>query len=346
MLADTEQLAGRRIDDLRLIDVFDPLPLVWKTVVAMFLALVAVVLAVLDPADFHLWALRNLRLANTHWPHKIRLEAVDFTQEGDHLVRKWEAGKDFELCVRAFPGDTKLPVMPPEVVEIHDEGGGRPKTMEKTGQPATSATADVILREYRYKGKITTGTLKLSEAAGVALQEYRYKFKGMLSSKRFNIRGGDARLDGVELKVVPPPNLSLQLVCKYPPYMERASLTIDSVSGAVPVQVPIGSRVFLRGTADQPLEHARIDCLASEGSLAWRQEFSGVELGGRRKEFTCRIRTFPGSRGEARSGEQGAGSHPGGTRQRTARDQAPVYRPRHRRLQGPGSASVDPGARA
>ena len=75
--------------------------------------------------------------------------------------------------------------------------------------------------------------------------------------------------------------------------MERGPLTIDSVSGAVPVRVPIGSRVTIRGTADKPLEMARIDCPASESSAAWHRQFRGDELGAERNEFTYAFEPFP-----------------------------------------------------
>src|SRR5208283_1540137 len=81
---------------------------------------------------------------------------------------------------------------------------------------------------------------------------------------------------------------------EYPAYIERAPLTIDSVSGAVPVRVPIGSRIMIRGKADKPLEMARIDCPASESSPAWHQEFQGNQLGAERNEFTYSIEPFPG----------------------------------------------------
>ena len=123
---------------------------------------------------------------------------------------------------------------------------------------------------------------------------------------RLDIAGGDARLDGLQLKVVPNPTLNLKLVCDYPPYMERSPLTIDPVSGAVPVRVPIGSRVTIRGTADKPLETARIDCPAAESSTAWHRQFRGDESGPERNEFTYYVRTFPRPHGQG-AGESAAG---------------------------------------
>ena len=171
------------------------------------------------------------------WPRKIRLEAVGFTDG----VAKVAAGGNFDLRVRAFRGDTEIPVIPEKVeIRYRIEGGGRDrKTMKNIGRPVTSSAAE-----------------------DQALQEYSYPFTGVLSSIHLDVAGGDARLYDLQLKVVPNPNLNLKLVCEYPPYMERNPLTIDSISSAVPVPVPIGSRLTIHGTADKPLEMARIDCPA------------------------------------------------------------------------------------
>ena len=148
--------------------------------------------------------------------------------------------------------------------------------MKNIGRPATSSTA-----------------------ANEVLQEYSYPFTGVLSSIHLDIAGGDARLYDLQLKVVPNPNLNLKLVCEYPAYMERSPLTIDSVSGAVPVRVPIGSRVTIHGTADKPLEMARIDCPAAESSAAWHRAVSRRRIGRRAKRVHLYVRTVPRPRGQA-----------------------------------------------
>lgn len=291
MLAHTGNLARQRLENVPLSQVFNPMPVVRKVVIALGLALAVVLLAVMDPKTLNLWAERNLLLANAKWPRKIRLEAVGFTDG----VAKVVTGGNFDLRVRAFRGDTELPVAAPDKVEVRyrPEGGSRErKTMKNIGQPATSS------------------------AAGVALQEYSHAFTSVLASMHIDVVGGDARIDDLQLKVVPNPNLTLKLVCEYPAYMERAALTIDPVSGAVPVRVPIGSRVTLYGTADKPLEAAWIDCPAAEGVAAWHQEFAGGKLGAEQKEFTYSFEPFPapaakekntgGSDGGKGTGQKGA----------------------------------------
>ncbi len=293
MLAHTSDLARQRLDNLSLSQVFNPMPLARKVVIALGLALAVGLLAKMAPDVLSLWAERNLLLADKQWPRKIRLEAVGFTDG----VAKVAAGANFDLHVRAFRGDSEIPVMPPDKVEVRyrDEGGGRDrKTMQNIGRPVTSAAADVVL------------------------QEYSYQFTGVLTSKHLDIAGGDGRLYDLQLKVVPNPTLNLKLVCEYPRYIERDPKTIDSVSGAVPVRVPIGSTVKIRGTADKPLEMARIDCPAVEGSAAWYRQFQGETLGAERNEFTYTFEPFPAptvkeinaAAGGKGAGEKGAEAKP------------------------------------
>ncbi|MGA2257275.1 MAG: hypothetical protein ABSG53_21680, partial [Thermoguttaceae bacterium] len=268
MLVNTSNLAQQRLDKVPISEVFNPMPLVRKVVVALGLALTVGLLAVKAPAVLNLWAERNLLLTDSMWPHKIRLEAVGFTNG----VAKVAAGANFDLRVRAFRGDTEIPVIPDKVeIRYRIEGGGRGrKTMKNIGRPATASTA-----------------------ADEALQEYSYAFTGVLSSIHLDIAGGDAHLYDLQLKVVPNPSLNLKLVCEYPAYVERSPKTIDSVGGAVPVRVPIGSRVTIRGTADKPLEMARIDFPAVESSAARYRQFHENELGAERREFTYTFEPFP-----------------------------------------------------
>ncbi len=268
MLAHTSHQARERFENVSLSEVFNLMPLVRKIVVALGLALAIGLLAVMAPTVLNLWAERNLLLANTMWPRKIRLEAVGFT-EG---VAKVAAGANFDLRVQAFRGDTEIPVIPEKVeIRYRVEGGGRDrKTMKNIGRPVTA-----------------------SAVVGEVLQEYSYPFTGVLSSIHLDIAGGDGRLYDLQLKVVPNPNLNLKVVCEYPRYMERGPLTIDSASGAVPVRVPIGSRVTLTGTSSKPLETARIDSPATESSAAWCRQFLGNELGAERNEFSYQFEPFP-----------------------------------------------------
>ena len=280
MLVCTTYLAQKRLEKVSIRQVFNPMPVVRKVVIALGLAATIVALAVLDPADLDLWTQRNILLGNATWPRKIRLEAVGFNDG----VAKVAAGANFDLRVRAFRGDTEIPVIPSKV-EIRfrrDDGGRERKTMKNIGRPSASADVNEVL------------------------QEYSYAFTGVLSSVHIDVVGGDGRIYDLLLKVVPNPTLNLALECEYPAYIERKPLTIDSVSPAVPVRVPVGSRVTIHGRAEKPLEMARIDGPAVEGKPAWFQQYAAADLGADRKDFTYTFYPFPAPK--AGSKAQAAGS--------------------------------------
>ena len=143
MLAHTGNLAQQRMENLPLSQVFNPMPVVRKVVIALGLALAVGLLAVMAPSVLSLWAERNLLLANKQWPRKIRLEAVGFANDNGHLVAKVVSGGNFDLRVHAFRGDTEIPVVPDKVeVRFRLEGGGRDrKTMRNIGRPASASSA-------------------------------------------------------------------------------------------------------------------------------------------------------------------------------------------------------------
>jgi len=110
------------------------------------------------------------------------------------------------------------------------------------------------------------------------------------------------------LKVVPNPTLKLKVVCDYPSYIERGPLTIDPVSPAVPVRVPVGSHLTITARADKPLEKAQIDGPAAESKTDGPWQFAGAELGDERREFTCELKRFPAlAANEAGGDGKGAG---------------------------------------
>ena len=99
MLAHTSHLARQRMDNVPLSQVFNPMPVVRKVVIALGLALAIGLLAVMAPSVLDLWAQRNLLLAKAMWPRKIRLEAVGFTDG----VAKVAAGGEFRSPRAGLP---------------------------------------------------------------------------------------------------------------------------------------------------------------------------------------------------------------------------------------------------
>jgi hypothetical protein len=266
MLADTSRRAEGHVSAAPVNEVFDSLPLVRKFVIALGLAALAGFLAWRAPDIFGLWAERNLMLADKMWPRKIRLEVVGF-KDG---VAKIAAGSNFDLRVRAFRGDTEIPILPDRVeIRYRDEAGGSYRnTMKTIGAAVDPATAK----------------------DGV-LQEYGYQFVGLLDTKHIDIVGGDARLSNLEIKVVPNPTLKLSLVCELPSYMERAPTTIEIGSDAV--AIPVGSKLTVCGTASKSLELLRIDCPASDQRAGYQEELAADKLRGDHRVFSYTFNPFP-----------------------------------------------------
>ncbi len=266
MLAGTGRRAEAKMAAARVAEVFDPMPWVRKLIVTLGLAAAIGLLAWRAPDVLGLWTQRNLMLTDKLWPRRIRLEVVGF-KDG---TAKVAAGANFDLRVRAFRGDTEIPVLPDRVeIRYRDEtGASYRKTMKTIGAAAS-----------------------LPAPGDRVLQEYGYQFAGLLSTVHFDLIGGDARVWNCVIKVVPNPSLKLSLVCKYPDYIERNSSTIEVGTDAV--AVPVGSRLTVSGTASKPLETLNIDFPTSENRASLHTELSGDQLGGDRNTFSYTFDPFP-----------------------------------------------------
>jgi hypothetical protein len=229
MLARTCREADRRLTELRVREVFDPMPLGRKATVAACLAAIIAGFALLTPESLDIWAQRNLLLADRLWPRKIRLAAMGFDANGEAKVA---SGADFDLVVQAFHGDTPVAILPQEVeLRYRIEGGPRKRQFMKR--------------------------LGVGAAAAEVLQEYGYAFKGILAPIRFDIKGGDFSLRGLKILVVPNPTFSeVELEHHYPDYMGRQPRTMP-VAGAMPV--PLGTRLVVHARANKPLRSVAID---------------------------------------------------------------------------------------
>jgi hypothetical protein len=159
---------------------------------------------------------------------------VGFDAKGEVKVA---SGADFDLVVRAFHGDTPVPITPDEVeLRYRIEGGPRKRQfMKKLGVGATPADPDL----------------------GPVLREYGYAFKGILAPIRFDIKGGDFSRRGLKILVVANPTFAeIALEHHYPDYMGRPPQT-KPVAGAMPV--PLGTRLVVHARANKPLRSVTID---------------------------------------------------------------------------------------
>lgn len=184
------------------------------------LAMATVVgLAAARPAMAGLWARRMLALTDEPWPRRVRLEVEGFTAG----VRTVARGSDVDLVVHASAAGG-----PPDLVELRTLGPDGWRT-ERMG---------------------------LRGAADAESRSFGHVIRTAVADTELEIRGGDARLAGLRLRVVDPPDVADVAIDFQPP----AYLGGDErrMAAARVVRVPRGSRVRLTCTATKPLSAARL----------------------------------------------------------------------------------------
>jgi len=225
MLAHTTETVQRRAALLDLDRLFNPTPLTRSIVTALLLAVSIVCFAAALPDMFGLWYRRTLLLAEESWPRHTLLLVEGFDEQG---VKKVARGGDVPVMVKA---DTQKVV--PRSVEIRyrtDDGARGRELMTREGV--------AVAGEDDY-------------------QLFAHTFGGVLTSRSFDVVGGDARVRGLRIEVVDSPTISqIELYCEYPAYTGIAPREI-TVSGAM--RLPEGTRVTVRAAANKPLELVEVD---------------------------------------------------------------------------------------
>ncbi len=179
-------------------------------------------LATTQPAVAAHWARRMLRLDDRPWPRRVSLEAEGFSGG----VRTVARGDDVDVIVRARAAGG-----PPRLVELRSRpsggaGGWRTERMGSRGADADGA-----------------------ESFGHVLSD-------VATDTDVEVRGGDARLRGLRLRVVDPPAVAeIAIAYELPAYLGGGT---RRASPARLVRIPRGSRVRLECTATKPLSAGRI----------------------------------------------------------------------------------------
>ena len=170
------------------------------------LVLSVALFAAVFPDGFGVWARRTLALSDELWPRSTRLEIEGFRGGVEKVAR----GADLEVVARA---DATMPQVP-QVVEVRyrTEGGGRGRaTMDRRG---------------------------VARGPDDEFQEYAYTFRSVLADVRFDVVGGDDRVDDRWIQVVDSPTISqMTLDCELPAYIGRRQPPMP-VSGVM--QIPDG----------------------------------------------------------------------------------------------------------
>jgi hypothetical protein len=192
------------------------------------LATVATLVAT-RPAVAGLWTRRMLALTDEPWPRRVQLEVEGFPGG----VRTVARGSDVDVIAHVRAGGGL-----PDVVELRTKtpDGWRTERMGSRG----GATGE----------------------AG----SFGHVIRNALADTELEIRGGDARLGGLRLRVVEPPDLAgLQIDYQPPAYLggdERRA------ASARLVRLPRGSRVRLTCTATKPLSTASLTATPAGSAAA------------------------------------------------------------------------------
>jgi len=182
-------------------------------------------LAVARPDVAGLWARRVLAQSDEPWPRRVTLEVEGFATG----VRTVARGSDVEVLVQALSAGE-----PPQFVELRwlAPGGWR---IERMG---------------------TRGNAMPVAGRGELRQTFGHVLKGVSHDMPLEIRGGDGRLQGLELRVVDPPVVkNLGITYERPGYLGGGS---RSAAAARVVRIPRGARVEIEAVASKPLAAAQL----------------------------------------------------------------------------------------
>lgn len=227
MLAAAEHAAIRRMAGKRLGEVFRRGPLL-RSLIAAAAAVASVGAFVwFAPQAFGIWKERVIQSSDILWPRRVHLVIEGF----DNPLRRVVVAKGSDLTVVA-KADNHFEL--PETVQIRyrtEEGRSR-ENMSRVG---------VAAADDRY-------------------QAYSYTFRGILTSRTFDIFGGDAALRDYRIDVVDVPTIEMVLHVEYPNYTRMVPRDLPARS----VDVAQGSRITINATANKDLVEASIQRLASE----------------------------------------------------------------------------------
>ncbi len=185
--------------------------------------------------------------SDVRWPRRTHL-AIEGFPDGRLKVAK---GSDVTIVVKA---DAQHGAEVPETVQIRyrtEEGRSR-ENMSRIGEASPSD----------------------------AFQTFSFVFRGILSSRTFDVVGGDDRLSDFRIDVVDVPTIEMVLHCEFPAYMHRDP---RDQPGKGLVQLPQGTKVTVEATANKDLVEVPIQMLEAEKAVSL--ETVRFEKGTERRRF-------------------------------------------------------------
>jgi hypothetical protein len=226
MLAHTQSEAVRHLPEVRLADVFRRGPLV-RALVGAAAAIVSVAaFALLASGAFKIWVDRDLVFSDVLWPRRVHLAVDGFPDKRIKIAK----GSDVTIVAKA---DTRFEVPETAQIRYRTEEGASRESMSRLGVAAP----------------------------GDEFQMYSFVFRGILSSRSFDILGGDAALRDYQIDVVEVPTIEMTLHCVYPEYMHREPRDLP-VTGLV--QLPQGTKITVEAKANKDLVEVPVNSLVAD----------------------------------------------------------------------------------
>ena len=228
MLQETSAQAVDRLKSVRVLQVFQYVPVVWKTTAAVVLMLSVAALAWLARDTFDFW-IKRICLTNQLWPRRVQLQVYGFEPDTGRNAVKVARDDPYELKVAASIRDGFLAPASVQIRYRLADGARGVDNMIKVG--------DAIPGRDDH-------------------QQFRYDFKNVVDDIAFEVIGGDDRIENLHLQVVDRPQIvRMVLDCSFPEYLQRPPRTIP-VSGRV--EIPEGSHAICRVYATKPLRQVEV----------------------------------------------------------------------------------------
>jgi hypothetical protein len=238
LMSRTHGEAVRAIAGIDAGEVFDRGPVTRAVTAAVMLAASILIFAAMSRETFGFW-IERIALSDKLWPRRVSLEVVGFAPDAaGNRVHKLAQDDDYELLVHALTDGFEIP----DEVEIRfrlaDGRRGR-DTMIRVGEAVPGRDES---------------------------QVYRYEFKRVAGDMRFDVVGGDDRVQNLELRVVDRPELfAIELECIYPSYLQRESRRLPVTGG---MRIPEGTQLVLHAKSTKPLTAAKIHSAHNEHDAA------------------------------------------------------------------------------
>ncbi|MGC3966515.1 MAG: hypothetical protein QM775_03850 [Pirellulales bacterium] len=236
MLDATREQARDRLAEVRLHDLFDARPRRIAVASALLLVFSIAGFALARPDLLRFGVERLLGQTNELWPRYTHL-TVDGFVDGERVVPR---GADLDLIVRA---DASKQIPTTVYLYYESEDGG---------------VEEELVMDLEGKARPGVDTHQL----------YKAPLRGLASTLLLDIRGGDARLRDLKIRVVERPHIAMDLRCKYPAYTGRADGVLPGVSGVV--LLPKGTEVTVTALCDKPLR--RVAAKVPDGRGGVRDE--------------------------------------------------------------------------